>query len=117
MKTVLTAAGPTMYSYDYDSRMTGIVFPDASTNSFSYNGLDARVGMVNKAGTSSTFSRDGASATSAVLSDYNNIYCPPGRGVPIGAPPAPWVKPERPAYRPGMQAGESFYCGSRYVQV
>ncbi len=43
---VETSAGTTSLSYDYESRVTGITYPSQATNSFAYNGLDARVGMV-----------------------------------------------------------------------
>ncbi len=72
---VETSAGTTSLSYDYESRVTGITYPSQSTNSFTYNGLDTRVGMSDSGG-SKTFLRDGASVTSPVLSDGSADYTP-----------------------------------------
>ncbi len=38
--------GTTSLTYDYEGRVTGITYPSAATNSFTYNGLDTRVGKV-----------------------------------------------------------------------
>ncbi|WKZ80857.1 MAG: RHS repeat-associated core domain-containing protein [Fimbriimonadaceae bacterium] len=72
---VETSAGTTSLSYDYESRVTGITYPNQSTNSFTYNGLDTRVGMTDSGG-SKTFLRDGVSVTSPVLSDGSATYTP-----------------------------------------
>jgi len=72
---VETSAGTTSLSYDYESRVTGITYPNQSTNSFTYNGLDTRVGMSDSGG-SKSFLRDGVSVTSPVLSDGSATYTP-----------------------------------------
>ncbi|WKZ79902.1 MAG: RHS repeat-associated core domain-containing protein [Fimbriimonadaceae bacterium] len=72
---VETSAGTTSLTYDYESRVTGITYPSQSTNSFTYNGLDTRVGMTDSGG-SKTFLRDGVSVTSPVLSDGSADYTP-----------------------------------------
>ena len=74
-KTVVTSAGTTTLTYDYESRVTGITYPSSATNSFSYNGLDARVGKVDSGGTA-TYRRDGAGVTASVLSDGGAVYTP-----------------------------------------
>ena len=55
--------------------MTGITYPNQSTNAFTYNGLDTRVGMSDPGG-SKSFLRDGVSVTSPVLSDGSATYTP-----------------------------------------
>ena len=72
---VETSAGTTSLTYDYESRVTGITYPNQSTNSFTYNGLDTRVGMSDSGG-SKSFLRDGVSVTSPVLSDGSATYTP-----------------------------------------
>lgn len=72
---VETSAGTSSLTYDYESRVTGITYPNQSTNSFTYNGLDTRVGMSDSGG-SKTFLRDGVSVTSPVLSDGSATYTP-----------------------------------------
>jgi len=52
----------TTLAYDYESRITQITYPNQSTNSFSYNGLDTRVSKVDSTGTR-TYLRDGAYVT------------------------------------------------------
>ncbi len=66
--SVTTSAGVTSLAYDYEGRVTGIPYPKGGTNSFSYNGLDARTSMTDSAG-SKTFKRNGIGVTSSVLSD------------------------------------------------
>ncbi|MEQ1821180.1 MAG: hypothetical protein ABL949_01595 [Fimbriimonadaceae bacterium] len=61
--------------YDYESRVTGITYPSSATNSFGYNGFDARVSKTDSAGTS-TYRRLGAGATSAVLGDGSASFTP-----------------------------------------
>jgi RHS repeat-associated protein len=55
--------------------MTSITYPSTATNTFSYNGLDARVGKVDSGGTS-TYSRDGTGVTAPVMSDGTANYTP-----------------------------------------
>ncbi|MBI3722255.1 MAG: RHS repeat-associated core domain-containing protein, partial [Fimbriimonas ginsengisoli] len=61
--------------YDYEDRITSITYPSTATNTFTYNGLDTRVGKVDSAGTK-TYKRDGAGVTDAVLSDGAANYTP-----------------------------------------
>ena len=68
-------SGTTSLAYDYEGRVTGITYPNSSTNSFTYNGLDTRVGKVDSAGTA-TYKRDGAGVTAPVLSDGSAAYTP-----------------------------------------
>ena len=72
---VTTGAGTTTLSYDYEDRVTGITYPNSTTNSFTYNGLDTRVGKVDSSGTA-TYLRDGADVTDDVLSDGTISYTP-----------------------------------------
>jgi YD repeat-containing protein len=62
-------------SYDYEDRITGITFPSSATDSFSYNGLDTRVGKTDSTGTYSCV-RDGAGVTAPVLDDGAANYTP-----------------------------------------
>ncbi len=71
-KTVASPVGRTTLNYDYEGRVTSISGPGVS-NSFTYNGLDTRVGKVEASG-AKTFRRDGAEATSSVLSDGAAVY-------------------------------------------
>jgi YD repeat-containing protein len=64
--SVVTSAGTTSLTYDYEGRITGITYPSSATNSFTYNGLDTRVGKVDSSGTA-TYKRDGAGVTAHVL--------------------------------------------------
>lgn len=73
--SVVTSAGTTSLTYDYESRVTGITYPNSSTNTFTYNGLDTRVGKVDSAG-STTYKRDGAYVTDPVLSDSTAAFTP-----------------------------------------
>jgi RHS repeat-associated protein len=45
------ATGTTVYAWDYDDRLTGITFPDLSTNAFGYNGQHRRVEKEDSEGT------------------------------------------------------------------
>ena len=65
----------TSLSYDYEDRVTGITYPGGATNSFTYNGLDTRVGKVDSGGTK-TFKRDGVGVTDSVLNDGAANYTP-----------------------------------------
>lgn len=55
--------------------MTGITYPSSSTNSFSYNCLDTRVGKTDSSGTA-TYQRDGIGVTSPVLTDGAETFTP-----------------------------------------
>ncbi len=73
--SVVTSAGTTSLTYDYEGRITGITYPSSATNSFTYNGLDTRVGKVDSSGTA-TYKRDGAGVTAPVLSDGSAAFTP-----------------------------------------
>src|SRR5690606_10322110 len=73
--SVTTSVGTTSLTYDYESRITGITYPNSATNSFTYNGLDTRVGKTDSGGTT-TYRRDGAYVTDPVLSDGSKTYTP-----------------------------------------
>ena len=73
--SVVTSAGTTSLTYDYEGRITGITYPSSATNSFTYNGMDTRVGKVDSGGTK-TYKRDGAGVTAPVLSDGSAAYTP-----------------------------------------
>jgi RHS repeat-associated protein len=73
--SVVTGAGTTTLAYDYESRITTITYPNTSTNTFTYNGLDTRVGKVDSGGTK-TYKRDGVGVTAPVLSDGAASYTP-----------------------------------------
>jgi RHS repeat-associated protein len=70
-----TWAGTTTRVYDYESRITTITYPNSSTNTFTYNGLDTTVGKVDSGGTK-TYKRDGVGVTAPVLSDGPASYTP-----------------------------------------
>ncbi|MDX2065778.1 MAG: RHS repeat-associated core domain-containing protein [Fimbriimonadaceae bacterium] len=72
---VTTSAGTTNLTYDYESRVTQITYPSTATNTFTYNGLDTRVGKVDSAGTA-TYKRDGDSVTAPVLDDGAAKFTP-----------------------------------------
>jgi YD repeat-containing protein len=46
---VVSGGNTTSLSYDYEDRVTGITYQGGATNSFTYNGLDTRVGKVDSA--------------------------------------------------------------------
>ncbi|MBI1756512.1 MAG: hypothetical protein HYR64_05335 [Fimbriimonas ginsengisoli] len=74
--TGVTSGGQTTtVAYDYEDRITSITYPSTATNTFTYNGLDTRVGKVDSAGTK-TCKRDGAGVTDPVLSDGVANYTP-----------------------------------------
>ncbi|MFY9234893.1 MAG: RHS repeat-associated core domain-containing protein [Fimbriimonadaceae bacterium] len=74
--TVITYSGATTtLAYDYESRITSISRSGVTTNTFTYNGLDTRVGKVDSGGTK-TYKRDGAYVTDPVLSDGAANYTP-----------------------------------------
>ncbi len=66
--SIQTSSGTTSFTYDFESRVTGITYPNSSTNSFTYNGLDTRVGKTDSAGTA-TFRR--RSTNSSAASSYH----------------------------------------------
>ncbi|MBI1755819.1 MAG: RHS repeat-associated core domain-containing protein [Fimbriimonas ginsengisoli] len=75
-RTSMVASGQTTtYAYDYEDRLTSVVVPGVGTNTFTYNGLDTRVGKVDSGGTK-TFKRDGVGVTDPVLSDSAASYTP-----------------------------------------
>ncbi|ARU42347.1 hypothetical protein CCB80_14795 [Armatimonadetes bacterium Uphvl-Ar1] len=57
--------------------MTSITKPGMVTNTFTYNGLDTRVGMVDSSG-SKSFKRNGVYVTDPVLSDGTASFTPSG---------------------------------------
>ncbi|MFY9233251.1 MAG: RHS repeat-associated core domain-containing protein [Fimbriimonadaceae bacterium] len=74
--TGITYSGATTaLAYDYESRITSISRSGVTTNTFTYNGLDTRVGKVDSGGTK-TYKRDGAYVTDPVLSDGAANYTP-----------------------------------------
>ncbi|MBI1756664.1 MAG: hypothetical protein HYR64_06105 [Fimbriimonas ginsengisoli] len=74
--TAVTSGGQTTtVAYDYEDRITSITYPSTATNTFTYNGLDTRVGKVDSAGTK-TYKRDGAGVTDPVLADGAANYTP-----------------------------------------
>ncbi|MBA4293538.1 hypothetical protein C0431_11285 [bacterium] len=74
---IVRSSGTTAFSYDYESRVTSIMKPGMVTNSFTYNGLDTRVGMVDSSG-SKSFKRNGVYVTDPVLSDGTASFTPSG---------------------------------------
>ena len=73
--SVTTSAGTTSLTYDYECRITQITYPSSATNTFTYNGLDTRVGKVDSAGTA-TYKRDGDYVTAPVLDDRFAKFTP-----------------------------------------
>ncbi len=72
-KTVTGGSQVTTLSWDAAGRLTGIVYPNATTNAFTYNGLGQRVGKTDSTGTFAyTLTDDGID--SAVLSDGAAVY-------------------------------------------
>jgi RHS repeat-associated protein len=74
---IVRSSGTTAFSYDYESRVTSITKPGMVTNTFSYNGLDTRVGMTDSSG-SKSFKRNGVYVTDPVLSDGTANFTPSG---------------------------------------
>ncbi|MDX2064717.1 MAG: RHS repeat-associated core domain-containing protein [Fimbriimonadaceae bacterium] len=56
-------------------KLTQITYPSTATNTFTYNGLDTRVGKVDSAGTA-TYKRDGDYVTAPVLDDGAAKFTP-----------------------------------------
>jgi RHS repeat-associated protein len=52
----------TAYAYDYENRLTGITFPDGSTNRFTYYPDGQRLSVTNKAGKTTYYFYDGFNA-------------------------------------------------------
>jgi RHS repeat-associated protein len=71
----VTSAGTTTLAYDYEGRISTITYPSSATNSFTYNGLDTRVGKVDSAGTT-TYRRDGDDVLSPVLEAGGTKFTP-----------------------------------------
>lgn len=71
----MISAGTTTLAYDFENRLTTITYPSTATNTFTYNGLDTRVGKVDSGGTK-TYKRDGVGVTSPVLADGAATYTP-----------------------------------------
>ncbi|ARU42344.1 hypothetical protein CCB80_14780 [Armatimonadetes bacterium Uphvl-Ar1] len=74
---IVRSSGTTAFSYDYESRVTSIMKPGMTTNTFTYNGLDTRVGMTDSSG-SKSFKRNGVYVTDPVLSDGTASFTPSG---------------------------------------
>ena len=72
---MVTSAGTTTLAYDYEGRISTITYPSSATNSFTYNGLDTRVGKVDSAGTT-TYRRDGDDVLSPVLEAGGTKFTP-----------------------------------------
>ena len=62
------ASGVTSFAYDFESRITSITRGGMITNSYTYNGLDTRVGVVDSLG-SRQIRRNGVGVTAPVLGD------------------------------------------------
>lgn len=65
--------GDTLFTCDYEDRVTQITYPDLSTNTFSYNGLGSMVGKNDSSG-SDTYFRNGSVPGSGVISDSHATY-------------------------------------------
>jgi RHS repeat-associated protein len=61
-------------TYDYESRLTSVSGPGI-TASYTYNGLNTRVGKTEN-GNTQVYKRDGVGVTDAVLSDSSAFYTP-----------------------------------------
>ncbi|MBS1720852.1 MAG: RHS repeat-associated core domain-containing protein [Armatimonadetes bacterium] len=72
--SVVTSAGTTSLTYDYESRLTSVTGPGI-TASYTYNGLDTRVGKTEN-GSTQVYKRDGVYVTDDVLSDSSAFYTP-----------------------------------------
>ncbi len=65
---ITRASGVTSFAYDFESRITSITRGGMTTNSYTYNGLDTRVGVVDSLG-SRSIRRNGVGVTAPVLGD------------------------------------------------
>ncbi len=72
---MLRGVGQRSLSDHEESNLMGITHPSPATNSFTYNGLDTRVGKVDSGGTA-TYRRDGVGVTDSVLNDGSAAYTP-----------------------------------------
>jgi RHS repeat-associated protein len=74
--TAVTVGGQTTsLTYDYENRVTGITYPNTSTNSFQYNALNLRTRKVDSGGTVN-YMADGTAPASPVLKDSGAVYTP-----------------------------------------
>ncbi|MBI5706198.1 MAG: hypothetical protein HZC36_04325 [Armatimonadetes bacterium] len=76
MTSVTTPSGTSWLTYDYEDRLTLVQIPSGGTNTFTYNGLDTRVGRVDRYLQPWTYKRDGAGVTAPLLSDGNSNFTP-----------------------------------------
>ncbi len=60
--SITTSAGTTNLSFDYENRLISETGPNGLSDTFSYNGLDTRVGKVDSSG-SHVYRRDGVGVT------------------------------------------------------
>ena len=72
--SVVTSAGTTNLTYDYESRAISVSGPGINQAN-TYNGLDTRVGSTTNS-VARTYLRDGAYVTDPVLSDGEATYTP-----------------------------------------
>lgn len=108
VKTVASSSGTTTLSWDADSRLTGIAYPNSTTNSFTYNGLVRRVGTKDSRGTL-TYTLEDDAAVSAILKGSAATYTRPRLGA--GGPKRnQQVLPWR---RAGHDAGDDRQHGQR----
>ena len=75
--SVTSASGTTNLAYDYESRITSINGPGISST-YTYNGLNTRVGRTSNVQGSFTYRRDGAGVTAPVLGDGTAKFTPGG---------------------------------------
>jgi len=62
-------------NHDYEDRVTSIMRPGMTTNTFAYNGFGARVSKTDSAGTA-TYLRSGTSVVAPVIADSGATYTP-----------------------------------------
>ena len=72
---ILSGTSTTTLTYDDENRVTGITYPNSSTNSFAYNGLGLRVSKNDSAG-AFAYVCDGTDVASAVLKDGKATFTP-----------------------------------------
>lgn len=63
----------TTYTYDYENRLTGITFPDGSTNRFTYYPDGRRLSVTNKAGATTYYFYDGFNTLVETNSDGTTV--------------------------------------------
>ena len=85
---ITRASGVTSFAYDFESRITSITRGGMTTNSYTYNGLDTRVGVVDSLG-SRSIRRNGVGVTAPVLGSGSQHYPSISRAQPgaTGGPP------------------------------